>query len=540
MGQFFFFLAVIAACLLWSAALTAAAARSRPGWIRWLLLVVALVVPPLALAPWLVVTGRLVALRFDMNWFAATLTAVLSAVIGGLWIVRAGLSPRAAPAAAAWPLVGLATLFVLAKAVAVGTLLFIDNAVAAEGRMLRVEAAQIMATALPPVPAPDDNAALLYRRAFAAIGSDATLSSDESPVADALAADPASPEVAELLARHAATLDLLRRAAAKPDCRFDRDWSRPSFDMLLPELQEMRQAARLLALSARKAAADGDGAGAVADIVCVHRLGTHAASEPILVSELVGRAIDAFALEALVAILPRLDNDDLPLLDGQAVRDFIETPITYRRAFLGEEACGLAMLADLADWRGGLATLDGVWLLSDEDPLGLVTAPPLALFYRCFLLPADVAGYRRTLRRYRTLSGELSQSAPRRYAEIAAQAAEIEDELESRRPGLVCGLLAPTLTAVLRSQVKDEALHEAAGVLVDATRSRLADGSLPETLAPLPEDPFAADRPLTAKRLDNGWLVYSVGPDGEDDGGPLPAGGEPAEGNDDVGLWLAL
>jgi hypothetical protein len=39
-------------------------------------------------------------------------------------------------------------------------------------------------------------------------------------------------------------------------------------------------------------------------------------------------------------------------------------------------------------------------------------------------------------------------------------------------------------------------------------------------------------------------LVYSVGPDGEDDGGPVTpspaAGTDTVEGNDDVGLRMAL
>ena len=54
-------------------------------------------------------------------------------VIGGLWIRAAGMS-RAAddgrPVAAGWPVLPLAAGFVLAKAVAFGTLLFIGNAVA--------------------------------------------------------------------------------------------------------------------------------------------------------------------------------------------------------------------------------------------------------------------------------------------------------------------------------------------------------------------------------------------------------------------------
>lgn len=33
MGHVFFSLAVVAACLLWSAAFTAGAARTRPGWV---------------------------------------------------------------------------------------------------------------------------------------------------------------------------------------------------------------------------------------------------------------------------------------------------------------------------------------------------------------------------------------------------------------------------------------------------------------------------------------------------------------------------
>jgi hypothetical protein len=168
-------------------------------------------------------------------------------------------------------------------------------------------------------------------------------------------ADVALDEGTPLLERHATTLDLLRRATDKPGCRFERDWSRPAFDMLLPEVQQLRNAARLLAVAARQAAADGDGEQALADVVRIHRL----------------------------------------------------------------------------------------------------------------------------------------------------------------------------------------------GVLVAATRARLAGTSLAESLVPealpaLPGDRFTADKPLLAKRTDDGWVVYSVGPDGEDDGGPPAASADRADGNDDEGLRLAV
>jgi len=545
MGHLFFYLAVLAACLLWSAAFTAAAARSRPGWVRRLLIAVAVGMPVLAVMPWVVITAVLAfGAKLETNWFAATLTAAIAAAVGGAWITRAGLAPQAAPVAAAWPLVGLAAMFVLAKAVAAGTLLFIDNAVAAEGRMLRVEAAQIISTALPPAPSADDNAAPLYQRAFAALTADKELDESDSPFKDPLTADVASGEVTAILERHAATLDLLRRATDKPGCRFERDWSRPALDMLLPEVQHLRQAARLLTLAARRAATDGDGEQALADVVRIHQLGMHAAGEPILVSGLVGQAIDALALETLADVLPRLEKSDLPLLEKDSLRDFVATPIRYQRAFLGEEAFGLAMLGDLADGSKGMTTLELLRSVSGE-PTQFSLDSPFSLLYRCFMLPADIAGYRAILRRYQDIAGKMLQPTSQPYPVVVKETAEIEDSLKSRRAGVFASLLAPALSGVLKSQARGAAMHDVAGVLVAATRARLAGTSLADSLVPeavpaLPGDPFTTDKPLVAKRTDSGWVVYSVGPDGEDDGGPEPPDAKAVEGNDDVGLRLAF
>jgi hypothetical protein len=537
-GQLFFFLAVVAACLLWSAAFTAAAARSRPGSIRWLLVVVAVIVPVLAVAPWVVITAMMAfQARLETNWFAPTLTTAIAAAVGGGWIARTGLAPRAAPAAAVWPLVGLAAMFVLAKAVAAGTLLFIDNAVAAEGRMLRAEAAQIISTALPPAPSADDNAAPLYQRAFAALAAD-------QEVDELVTADVASDEVTAILERHAATLELLRRATDKPGCRFDRDWSRPSIDTLLPEVQAMRRAAQLLTLAARRAAADGDGDQALADVVRIHRLGMHAASEPILVSGLVGQAIDALAITTLADVLPQLEKSDLPLLEKESLRDFVATPIRFQRAFFGEEAFGLAMLGDLSDAARGTSTVELLRSMP-EAPTPMPFDGPLAVLYRCFLLPSDIAGYRAIMQSYQDIAGKMLLPKPQPYQVVGKETAEVEDTLTSRRAGAFASLMAPALSSVLTSQAKGEALHDVAGVLMAATRARLMGKPIAESLVPdavpaLPGDRFTADKPLLAKQADDGWVVYSVGPDGEDDGGPVPAGAEPVEGNDDVGLRLAF
>ena len=57
----------------------------------------------------------------------------------------------------------------------------------------------------------------------------------------------------------------------------------------------------------------------------------------------------------------------------------------------------------------------------------------------------------------------------------------------------------------------------------------------------LPGDPFAARGvPLIMKRGDAGLAVYSIGSDGDDDGGPSPADAEAEDGNDDVGFVISV
>ena len=61
MAYLFFYLATVAACLLWTAAFTAAAARVKK--FGWLLRIIALGIPLLAWVPWLSITAWLAFVR---------------------------------------------------------------------------------------------------------------------------------------------------------------------------------------------------------------------------------------------------------------------------------------------------------------------------------------------------------------------------------------------------------------------------------------------------------------------------------------------
>jgi len=539
MGLALFWLFVLAACLLWSATFTAAAVRSAT--LPSLLSFAAWFIPLLVLLPAVWQTARLAfgPRPLDVNHFAATLTLALAALVGGVWIVFAGRRTAAdgTPVARRWPVIGLAGLCGMAAMVAYGTLVAVDNAVAAEAAQARAEAAALMQANLPPAVAEADNAAPLHRHAAALLAGDDMFNKADFFGDPQDAIDIRSPEVTALLARHADTLDLIRRAADKNACRFDRDWSRPSFDMVLPEIQSLRGEARLLALAARRAAADGDAAAALGDTVRIHRIGRQAAAEPILISHLVALALDAIARDTLALVLPSLDADDLALLDDPGLDGLVGPPPPLLKCMLGEETFGLSVFADIATGRMRMAALGASSTGTIVDRGGLL--------YRTLFLSTDLAAYRELFDGFQQACAQDAVAG----AAWDRVAGDEQDEQSHGRRGVVSAALVPSLAALGRNQVRAEAGARAARVLVAATKRRLAGGGLPESLDTLvpdwlsavPRDPYTDKEPLRSKPVDGGMLVWCVGPDGEDDGGPPgrdSAANDIPEGNDDIGLWM--
>jgi hypothetical protein len=553
MGYFAFFLLMTAASLLWSAACTAAAVRSERSRTRGLWLFLGLALPVLALLPFLAETAYLAfGVLLRPNWFGPVLSVVLSALVGGIWIASAGMKkiPFSSVAVAArWPVVGLFAMAILAKAVSFGTLLILDNAGAAEARAMRVEAATMMQAALPPAVADAENAARLHEQAAVALFADPAIYAADAPLGQANP-DISSAAVGDLLTRHADTLDTIRRAADLDTCRFTRDWTRPSIDMLLPEVQALRDQGRFLALAARRAALAGRIEDALADVVRIQRIGRHAAAEPILISQLVGMALDAIALDTLTEVLPSLGPGDLEKLDTPAIHDLVGLPPSLARGFIGEEALGLSTFADFADAR---STVDGLWQLTGNPDLAPGTfsrwvSAPLSLLFRVFLLPSDIAGHRRLFHDFRQLATRTFDRT-QGYVEQQKHLSATEADWQKSHPaGVMSRILTPWIGQVIQSQTRAVAHHRAAAALVAATKRRLENGSLPESfealvpgeLPTLPRDPFKADAPLHLKVTPEEFLVWSVGPDGEDDGGPQPPDAEHDAGNDDIGLRMTV
>jgi hypothetical protein len=354
----------------------------------------------------------------------------------------------------------------------------------------------------------------------------------------------ASDEVGVFLKRQAPLIDLIRYGTERDQCRFNRDWSRPKVWMLVQETGEMRELARLLSLSARRQAVDGHPAEAIADVARLSRMGEHAARDPLGISSFVGMAIDGLALSTLAEVLPKVTHaDQLNAIDPLRLSQASEMLSAAKSALLADEALYFNNAADIADKRIGWSKLyDSIVTRSSGSttPFGVLWVDP---FYRNFVLRGDVDDFRRRCRGGIHLMSNLFHFYHR---DPDARRRGLAESSKLDGAGLYSQLFMPAFSSLNGAGWRSEARRNIAGVLLAATRYRLATGSLPESLEALvpeylpyaPVDVFAQDHALLKLvSTDSELTVYSIGDNCRDDGGPRPES-EPSDGKDDIGLSM--
>lgn len=545
-----FFLVVLLTCLLWTAACTAAAVRLKKPLLRRLLLTFGFLAPLLSLLPFVAFTTILAFVaHLQVNWFLQAISIFISTLIGSGLILLRGTQPdgggwKTVPAAN-WPPLALFTLFLLTKSVTAGTILYLNQTASTKAQALQTEAAVLMTTHLPPNLPEQENAEGLYRGASLIFQEDDALQGflqdNRQPFSE-----PITPEDITFLTRHTETLDLLRQAAERPVCRFTRDYTRPSFDMLLPEVQFFRDAARILAASARYQASIGEIPAALDDVGSIMKISLHASSEPILISGLVGLAIDGIAVNILIDILPFIDANNLTLLERNDIHNFLCNPPSLTKNIYGEEAFGLNVFSifgtgEFDQWQLASFLMDDLNVPDSIYQQNIFLNPALAA-YRVFLFPQDLAAYQQTMHSYQRVA-ESSDS----YAEKQTVLKRIEDGLSSGRPkGFITALLTPAIGKAIERVEKVRMQHTTALVAIAATKFRIAHDGLPEKAASLvpnflpslPKDAFLRESHIRYSNKDDGVAIYSVGPNGNDDGGPGPQKDKDQSKNDDVGIFL--
>lgn len=330
------------------------------------------------------------------------------------------------------------------------------------------------------------------------------------------------------LSAKAAHLEKVRAALRQPRCRFPIKIE-DGPDALLPHLAWLKTEAQNFRIVALIATERGDKDAAVMALKAVSQTGQVLAKEPPLISQLVRVACLDLALNGVEQLLSRqpLTADELEKL--RRFLDELNLTGIARSALVSERPFSLCLFDPEVVARASARKP------SDEDSgnpeenarrvragFGSMRAlgfwdPDRRLMLETFNEAIDLAGQEtpESLRRIEVL-----------FDEVAVKARKFP-------PKLFSSMMLPALQKVPARFASFEARRQAALTAIAVKRFRLEHGGqLPESLAEIvpgylpaiPPDPFDGN-PLRFRKLERGFVVYSIGSDREDNGGKEPVGG---------------
>jgi len=317
--------------------------------------------------------------------------------------------------------------------------------------------------------------------------------------------DPDDPALKAFLSRRAAGLQLVFRGTELPGCRFDVS---PDLTIQTDWANHVRTAANVAAVYVRDLAARGQVTNALRAVGGMFKLAGHVAGNPDLNSILTAAALDSRALATLDRVLapgvPQVgvNPHELHLHLGVEQLPLFRTDL--RRALQHEQAFVYGRLAGLAEQDTGFGL---VWL---DDELQV----------------------------HQALFRLLVEESAKPYPECLRGWAEVPAKL-IRLPGVLHRLTAKAYEWTLPAVARADASRRVAQLAVAVARYQFHERRFPERaedvipkgfLQQIPTDPFTGE-PLKLKATADGVVVYSVGPDGVDDGGAPLTEGQPQKGD---------
>jgi hypothetical protein len=304
-------------------------------------------------------------------------------------------------------------------------------------------------------------------------------------------------------------LGLLHQAAAIEHSRYP-IILKGGFETPLPHLSVVRDGVRTLCFEAVWETECGDAERAVPSLLAALRVADSLADEPILISQYVRCACIDLVVGALERGMNRVAFPEETLQSLSAAMGRAYDPNRLRRAVVDDRCLGIALFKDpVTLGRKGFDHAPPAFILEAYEALGLSCRE--GVIY---------------LDRMRRLIEAASLVPEERLKAIHAGNNEIRRDhpWDMLLPRLRQRILDPVHHTTL--DLRHLAYLRTAQAALAVERFRLAAGGLPDSLGQLvpvyleaiPKDPFDGE-PLRYCQLAPGFVVYSVGEDGKDNGG---------------------
>jgi hypothetical protein len=323
------------------------------------------------------------------------------------------------------------------------------------------------------------------------------------------------------LLRAEAALTEARRLADMGEGRYPVTYSPDFVSTRMPNAQDARQIASLLAYDVALRAQDKDTDGAVSSCRAIFNTVRSLGDDPLLISLLVRVGLRGVAVSRVQRVLAQGEPSDKALVALQTLIENEERQQLFLTAARGERAGQDHLMEAIQTGKitmsiQQVAELGGLGLDAKNGPTPYETL--------VWSSNSSKRAQRTAMLRWMNRYVEIAKLPPeKRGAELQQLEATNKDQ-----PVMV-RLLVRTLSLFANAAQRSDAAIRCALLAVAAERYRRAQSRWPATLEALkaggylqtiPTDPYDG-QPLRWRRFDGVTVVYSVGPSGRYDGGKL-------------------
>ncbi|HLJ96094.1 MAG TPA: ABC transporter permease subunit [Gemmataceae bacterium] len=314
--------------------------------------------------------------------------------------------------------------------------------------------------------------------------------------------------IRNLLAAAQPALIEARRLSEMPTGNLPVAWSRDGWSTPLPHVQDARLPVNLLTLDVLLRAQEEDAEGALASCMAILNTGRSLGDTPLLIPVMVRTAIVEAALVQIERTLAQGRPSEAALAAVQHLLEDEDRQPLLLVGLRGERACCNQFFEAL---RSGDAQAEQIFDMNRRMNLDM-------------LLPSYLRSLKSEEAEVLRQHTQLVEAAKLPVEQQEARFLQIGTVLQRS----LAGWFFPRVAPVLASDRLMHAQLRSTLTALAAERYRCTHGDwptgltalVPEYLVDVPLDPYDG-QPLRYSRLADGVVVYSVGPDGTDNGGKL-------------------
>ena len=290
------------------------------------------------------------------------------------------------------------------------------------------------------------------------------------------------------------------------------------FNTLLPHIAQVRRGVLVLSAEALLRSAEGKDDEAVESLQAAGRLADSLTLEPLIISQLVRMASWGLLFKRVERIVNAGPLSDEPLAVLQKLATDAEHPDSLERAWIGEQAIGVAFFTE----RGAQSQVFGSGL---GGPLGSSRSGA-----RAMITAMQVTGiFGRDRSVYMQIVSNAVAAAQLPFP-ARVERGRWTEKMSTNLVTRFCifsRMMVPGVTSTFLADADHATRVRVAATALAVERFRLAHTNalpnslnelVPAFLSAVPPDPYDG-KPLRFKQLNPGFVIYGLGRDGKDDDG---------------------